>query len=123
MRGVANRAQIVRNEEIREMPLALQFLEQIKNLCLNRHVERRDWLVRDDEGRIGGERTRNADALLLPAGELVRIAVDEALAQTYGLHQLANALALLFARGEAERFDRLRDDLPDRHARVERGIR
>ena len=123
MRRVANRAQIVRDEEIREMPLALQLLQEIENLRLNRHVERRDRLVGDDEIRVCGERARDADALLLPAGELVRIAVDEALAEPDGFHQLADALALLFARGEAERLDRLGDDLPDRHARIERRVR
>ncbi len=71
---------------------------------------------------IRGERARDADALLLSAGELVRIAVDEALAEPHGLHQLANAIALPVARGEPERLDRLGDDLPDGHARVERRV-
>jgi hypothetical protein len=56
------------------------------------------------------------------AGELVRIAVDEALAQPHGVHQLADAVAFLLARCEPECFYRLCDDLPDRHARVERRI-
>ena len=89
------------------LPLALQLLDQVDDLRLDRHVERRDRLVGDDEVRIGGQRARDADALLLPAGELVRIAVDEPLAQPDRLHQLANALALRFARGKPERVDRL----------------
>ena len=72
---------IVRDEEIGEMPLALQPLHQIENLRLDRHVERRDRFVGDDEVGIGGERAGDADALLLAAGELVRIAVDESLAR------------------------------------------
>ena len=67
MRRVTYRAEIVRDEQVGEMPLALQLLEQIENLRLNRHVECRDRLVSDNEIRIGSERAGNADALLLPA--------------------------------------------------------
>ena len=98
MRHVPNRAQVVRDEQIRQVPLALQPLEQVDDLRLDRHVERRDRLVGDDEVRIGGQRARDADALLLAAGELVRIAVDEPLAQSDGLHQLAHAFALVARR-------------------------
>ncbi len=66
VRRVPNGAQVVRDEQIREVPLALQPLHQIEDLRLNRHVERRNRLVSDNEIRIGGEGARNADPLLLP---------------------------------------------------------
>ena len=72
------------------------------NLRLNRHVERRDRLVGDDEVRIGGQRACDADALLLAAGKLVRIAVDEALAQADGLPS-ARECARASARRRARR--------------------
>ena len=117
-----DRAQIVRDEQIRQVPLALQLLQQIQDLRLDRHVERRDRLVGDDEIRVRGERARDADALLLSAGELVRIAVDEPLAEPDGRHQLANAIALVVPRSEPERLDRLGDDLADSHARIQRRV-
>src|SRR5687767_882652 len=104
------------------MPLALQRLEQIEDLRLNRDVERGDRLVRHDEVGVGGEGTGDADPLLLAAGKFVWIPVDEPLAEAYGLHQLPDPLAFLFAGGEPEGFDRLRDDLADRHSRIEGGV-
>ena len=56
--------------------LALQRLQQIDDLRLDRHVERRHRLVADDQLRLEDHRPRDADALALAAGELVRIAVD-----------------------------------------------
>ena len=54
----------------------LQFQEQIDDLRLHRDVERRDRLVGDDERRIEGEGTREADPLALAAAELVRVPVE-----------------------------------------------
>src|SRR5438093_10906188 len=102
-----DRAQIVRDEQVRQVPLLLKALDQIQNLRLDRDVQRRDRLVGDDEIGIGGERARNADALLLAAGKLVRIAVDEARAQPDGFHQLLDARPLLLTAREAEWLNRL----------------
>ena len=46
---------------------------------------------------FGGERAGDADALLLAAGELVRVAVDEPRAQADGRHQLVNPRPLRLA--------------------------
>ena len=46
---------------------------QVEDLRLDRDVERRDGLVGDDQLRIERERAGEADALALPARELVRI--------------------------------------------------
>ena len=66
--------EVVRDEEIGELEVVLQRLEQVEDLRLDRHVERRDRLVGDDEVRVDGERARDADSLALAARELVRIA-------------------------------------------------
>jgi hypothetical protein len=66
-------AEIVRDEEIGEAELALQILQQVDDLRLDRDVERRDRLVADNELRIERERPRDADALALSAGEFVGI--------------------------------------------------
>ena len=54
--------------------LVLELLEQVDDLRLHRDVERAHRLVADDEIGLHRERPRDADALPLPAGELVRIA-------------------------------------------------
>ena len=69
---VADDGQVVRDEEVREVELLLQPLEQVDDLGLNRHVQGGHGLVRDDEVGVQGDRAREADALTLAAGELVR---------------------------------------------------
>ena len=63
--------------------------QQVQDLRLDRDVERRDRLVADDQARLDGERARDADALALPAGELVRVALTSWLG--IELHALAAA--------------------------------
>ncbi len=54
----------------------LQFRQQIDDLCLQRHVQRRDRLIGHDQRRLQRQRAGDADALALAAGELVRIAAQ-----------------------------------------------
>ena len=65
-------AEVVRDEDVREVELVLQVVEQVDHLRLDRDVERRDRLVGDDQLRVQRERARDADALSLAARELVR---------------------------------------------------
>ena len=91
--------EVVGDEQVGQSELILQVLEQVDDLGLNRHVQRRDRLVRDDEVWVGGQRAGDADALPLAAGELVRIAVGEVGVETDRLQQLLDALvAVLLAR-------------------------
>ena len=57
----------MRNENVGEFKLLLQAHQQVQNLRLNRHVQRRDGFVADDELRAKGQRAGNADALALAA--------------------------------------------------------
>ena len=56
--------------------LALQLLEQVEDLRLDRDVERGRRLVGDQEVGLGGQRHRDHHALLLPAGQAERVVVD-----------------------------------------------
>ena len=51
-----------------------QVRDQVDDLRLDRHVERRDRLVGDQQLRRQRERAGDGDALALAAGEFVRIA-------------------------------------------------
>ena len=101
----------------------LQIDEQVDDLRLDRDVERGERLVGDDEARLDGERARDADALALAAGELVRIARRDLGAQADDVEQLARR-ALSRRRGVAEAVDdeRLVEDGADGHARIERRV-
>ena len=71
---VLDHGEIVRDEEVGEAEPRLEVDQQVEDLRLDRDVERRDRLVGDDQLRLERERARDADALALAAGELVRIA-------------------------------------------------
>ncbi len=64
--------EVVRDEQVGELFRPLQIHHQVDHLCLDRDVERRDRLVGDDELGVQRESARDADALTLPARELVR---------------------------------------------------
>ena len=53
------------DEHQRQTEAPLQVAQQVQHLRLDRHVERRDRLVGDDELRLDGQRPRNADARAL----------------------------------------------------------
>ena len=88
---MTHRRQIVRDEDVGEPELALEPLHQVEDLGLDRDVERRDRLVGDDQLRLERESARDADALALAAGELVRIAPDVARIHAHPLEQLLHA--------------------------------
>ena len=71
---VLDDAHVVGDEDVGQAELALELLEQVQDLRLDRHVERGHRLVADDEVRLEDERPGDADALPLAARELVRVA-------------------------------------------------
>src|SRR5450759_2576804 len=99
--------------------LALQVDQQVDHLGLDRDVERRDRLVAYDQARSERQRPRDANALALAAGELVRIVQHLIRPQADLLEQLGDPLALLVARRHAVDGKRLADDIAGGHARIE----
>jgi hypothetical protein len=65
-------AEVVRDEEQRHAAALPQRAEQLEDLRLDRHVERRRRLVGDQHARLARDRDRDHDALAHAAGELVR---------------------------------------------------
>ena len=82
--------EVVADEQRREAELALQLAEQLEHARLHRDVERRGRLVGDQQLGLERERAREARALPLPAGELVRVAVAVGRRQLHGLEQLVH---------------------------------
>src|SRR5687767_14316717 len=116
-------AQIMRDEKIRQSLLFLQSLHQVHDLSLDRNVERRYGLIGDDEFRIDRQRTCDADTLPLPAGKFVRVAFDESTAEPHRFHKLLDHLAARSSVRKTERADRLTDNVPDRHSRIQARVR
>ena len=85
--------EVVGDEQERDVELPLQVLEQVDDLRLDRHVERGDRLVGDQQLGVQGQRAGDADALALAAGELVGVAVVVLRVEPDDLEQLLDPAA------------------------------
>jgi hypothetical protein len=72
---VPNHGQVMGNEEIGEAESGLKVVEQIEDLSLDRHIERRYGLVGDNETRVESQGPSHTDPLPLASRELVRESV------------------------------------------------
>src|ERR1017187_9728215 len=111
------------DENIGEAEVALQLGKQVEHVAADRHVERRNDLVADDQLRPKRERARNDHALLLTAGKLVWVSLSELLRQADAIHGFARALQPLCPAPGTCQFERLQHGREYGHARVERRIR
>src|SRR5258705_9183232 len=113
----------MRDEKIGEILLALQLFQEVHDLCLDGNIERGDRFVGNDKVRIDRKCARNANALPLSAGELMREPLDEAFAQADSLQKFLHPLLRFPALCQFECFERFANDLPDSHPGIERGVR
>jgi hypothetical protein len=118
-------AEIMGDEQDRHAIGLLELIELHQHLRLDRHVERRRRLVRQQDLGAAGERHGDHHALAHPARELVRIVVDTAFRRgNLDLAQQPERFrARLGLRDMPVDGDHLGDLLADRHGRVERGHR
>ena len=71
--GAFRRARVVRDHDDRLAVIAVERLQQIENLVARLAIEIARGLVAEQQRRVGDDRARDADALLLPARELPRV--------------------------------------------------
>ena len=93
VREMLDHRKIVRHKQIRQAELLLQIEQQVEDAGLDRDVERRDRLVEREDLGPQRQRPRDPDALLLPTGELRRIAAGIGVSQPDGVEQLGDPLA------------------------------
>jgi hypothetical protein len=74
IREMFDHAKIVTDEQIGQVQIAAKVHEQIEDLCLNRNIQRGHGFIAHQKFRLYRERTGDAYALALPAGELMWIA-------------------------------------------------
>ena len=115
---VADDPEVVRDEDVGEGELLLEIVQQVQHLGLDRDVEGRDRLVRDDQLRIEGEGPSDADPLPLAARELVGKAVVVLGGEADRLEQLLHPLAALGLVVPVD-LERRSDDRADALARVQ----
>ncbi len=113
---------VVRDEKQAQAEALPERGEEIEDLELERGIERRDCLIEDQERGFQREGAGDRHPLALPAGELVRIAAEEALIQAHRGERFSRELpSRLLARGLALESQTLGDDLGDGHPRIEAG--
>jgi hypothetical protein len=110
---------------MKSMLIRWRFLEpgeQLEDLALHRDVERGGRLVGDQQARLAGQRHRDHHALLLAAGQLVRVGGEAPprLGQADLVEQLLGLLHGLPARQLQVLDQRLADLAADREDRVQR---
>ena len=113
-------AQIVGDEQIGEIELLLQLLQQVQHLSLDRDIQRRDRLVADDQFRVQRQRAGDPDPLALAAAKCVGITRSVLGPQAHHCEQLSHPVAERLPAGHLVDHQRLADDPPYGHARVER---
>ena len=82
---------VMRDEEVGQPLVLLQAQQQIKDLRLDRHIQRRNRLIRDDHLGVAGQRAGDAHALPLAARHLVGKPAQVGLRQAHPVQQIAGA--------------------------------
>ncbi len=121
-RHVLDDGEVVADQQVGQPHVAAQVLQQVQDLRLHRHVERRGRLVADHQARLVDQRPRDGNALALAARQLARIVVVEPPRQADALHHLLDPRPPLRRLRVALGAQRQRDDRADRLARIERRI-
>src|SRR6266568_2012813 len=120
IRHLPDDAEVVRDQQVRQVLPSLNVLEQVEDLRLDGYVEGARRLVQEGEYGLGGQGAGDGDPLTLSTGELVGETVQMVGAESDFLEQLRRSLHRLRARHEPVDQDRLGDDVLDQHTRVER---
>ena len=119
---VLDHRQVVGDEQVGQPELLLQLFQQVEHLRLDGHVQRGDGFIANDQLGVDCQCPGDADALPLPSGKLVRIAIHMVRRETDDLEQLLHPPYLLLAVGQVVDLQWLPDDVTHGHARVQRRV-
>ncbi len=103
------------------MPLP-QLEQEVEDLRLDRDVERRGWLVEDQEPRTEREGTGDGHPLALASGQLVGAAVKVAPGEADAVEQVGHGRLHRPAPGSEVRPDRLRHQVEHAQPRIQRSL-
>ena len=108
-------AEVVRDEQQRQLEALLQVAQQVEDLRLDGDVERRRRFVGDEERRIAGERKRDQRALPESARQLVRVFTNAArrIRHAHRLEQFDGAVSCRAAARDAVHGQRFLDLIAD----------
>ncbi len=115
--------EIMADKQIGIAVLALEILENIDHLCLNRDIQSRDRLITHNKFRMCHQCTGDADTLSLSTGKLMWIPVIVIRLEPDHIHRFAHLFLCFCAACKMQRVQRLRDDCTNGFARIEAGHR
>ena len=108
------------DKQVGALRFLLNVLHQVDHLRLNRHIQRGNALVSDNQLGVHNQGAGNADALTLTAGKLVRIAGSVLRRKSDFLKHFADFLLALLPIGEAVvDVHAFADDVADLLARIQ----
>ena len=118
---VRDDTEIVGHEQHRHAELLLQRPQQVQDLCLDGHVERRRGLVGDEQLRSVGQRDRDHHPLAESARKLVRVLAQPGFGRGNAdeVEQLDGALARISARHVVVKSLGLDEEAADRKSGIE----
>ena len=120
---VAHHAQVVGDEEHRQPQGGPQVEQELQDLGLDRHVERGEGLIGDQQLGLHRQRPRDADPLPLSSGELPGVLVGIAGAQPDLGQEVGHPLPPLPRRSDLVHVEDLQQRVANGLARVERCVR
>ena len=116
--------EIVADQDQAEVAAGFQAYQQVEDLGLDRHIEARQRLVGDDQPGTHRHGPGDRDALLLAAGQLMRIAVVKlGGVEADGGQQFGYLGGQRVARGQPVAQQDIRQGRVDAHPRIERRCR
>lgn len=119
IRDVINHREVMAHEHVSEAEFILQVFKEVQDLRLNGHVERGGWFITDQELRVQGQCSGDANALSLTTGEGMRVAAQVSGRQADQIYQFPNAGCLTEAIAHAVDDQRLLQDFVEGASWVE----
>lgn len=121
--GVLDNAQVVSDEQEREVQFILEVHQEVHDLSLNGDIERADRLIGHDKSRIERQGAGDTDPLPLTAAELVGVPLAGRRVQTDQVQQFRCLLGPLVSGADAMNREGLADDRVDLHPGVQGALR
>jgi hypothetical protein len=116
---LAHDREVVRDEQIGQLPFGAQPRDQAEHARLRPHVQGAGRLVQHQQPRLHAERAGDRDALALPAGQLMRVPGREVPVQAHLGQQVPGSPGRLPARHHTVGAQRLLDGGTDPHPGIE----
>jgi hypothetical protein len=111
-------AEVMGDEEIRVTVASLKFLDEVEDLCLDRDIESRRRLIKDNELRARDQCPRNSNALPLATTEFMRVTIHMVFIESHFSEACSDPCNDLFPFGKTVDLEGIPYGLLDQHPRI-----